>query len=153
VLFSLHWYYGVHQSGFYFFTNQKRFDEFKTKLDLSKTIITNNIFTDLEVFAVLDFKKLVFIETTLVTNVAVVLINHLISLGIKEVEIAGLDGYKITFDNYSYEETNAIYDIQELITQNNLLSFSLKALSKKIDIKFITPTIFLKENKCSEKII
>jgi 4-hydroxy 2-oxovalerate aldolase len=141
------------ETDFYFFTNQKRFDEFGSKVDLSKTIITNNIFTDLNSSAVLDFKALAFIDDKLVTNVAVVLLNHLISLGIKEVEIAGLDGYKITFDNYSYEETNAIYDIQELITQNNLLSFSLKTLSKKIDIKFITPTIFLKENKCSEKII
>lgn len=133
------------ETDFYFFTNQKRFDEFSTKVDLAKTIITNNISTDSDPSAVLDFKSLAFINDRLMTNVAVVLLNYLISLGIKELEIAGLDGYNPSFENYNYEETSAIDDIKELILQNDLLSFSLQELSKSININLITPSIFLKD--------
>lgn len=127
---------------FYFFTNQKRFDEFGSKVDLSKTIITNNIFTNLNSSAVLDFKALAFIDDKLVTNVAVVLLNHLISLGIKEVEIAGLDGYKLSLDNYNYEETTFITDQKALIEENESLRAALQNLQKNIKIDYITPSIY-----------
>jgi 3-deoxy-D-manno-octulosonate cytidylyltransferase len=130
------------ETDFYFFTNQKRFDEFGSKVDLSKTIITNNIFTDLNSSAVLDFKALAFIDDKLVTNVAVVLLNHLISLGIKEVEIAGLDGYKASLDNYNYEETTFITDQKALIEENESLRVALQNLQKNIKIDFITPSIY-----------
>lgn len=79
------------------------------------------------------------------TNVAVVMLNHLISSGCQEVEIAGLDGYKPTFDNYNYEETSTIQDIQELMAQNDLISSSLQTLSKTIRINLLTPSIFSKD--------
>lgn len=139
------------ETDFYFFTNQKRFDEFGSKVDLSKTIITNNIFTDLNLSAVLDFKALAFIDDKLVTNVAVVLLNHLISLGIKEVEIAGLDGYKPTLDNYNYEETTFITDQKALIEENESLMVALQNLQKNIKIDFITPSIY--KNSMTLKII
>lgn len=130
------------EADFYFFTNQKRFDEFGSKVDLSKTIITNNIFTNLNPSAVLDFKALAFIDDKLVTNVAVVVLNLLISLGIKEVEIAGLDGYKASLDNYNYEETTFITDQKALIEENETLKVALQNLQKKIKIDFITPSIY-----------
>ena len=130
------------ETDFYFFTNQKRFDEFGSKVDLSKTIITNNISTDLNPSSVLDFKSLAFIDDKLVTNVAVVLLNHLISLGIKEVEIAGLDGYKASLDNYNYEETTFITDQKALIEENETLRVALQNLQKNIKIDFITPSIY-----------
>lgn len=133
------------ETDFYFFTNQKRFDEFGFKINLSKTIITNNIITNENVFCVLDFKSLAFTDDELVTNVAVVMLNHLISSGCQEVEIAGLDGYKPTFDNYNYEETSTIQDIQELMAQNDLISSSLQTLSKTIRINLLTPSIFSKD--------
>lgn len=130
---------------FYFFTNQKRFDEFSTKINLSQIIITNNISTNLNVFCVLDFKLLAFTNQKLVTNVAAVALNHLVLLGFEYVEIAGLDGYKISSENYNYNETSTIQDKDELLAQNALLSEALQELSKKISIKLLTPSIFLKD--------
>lgn len=130
---------------FYFFTNQKRFDEFSSNIDLSKTIITNNISTSLDVFCVLDFKLLAFTNEKLVTNVAVVALNHLVFLGFKDVEVVGLDGYKVSSENYNYNETSTIQDEEELMTQNALLAKALHELSQKISIKLLTPSIFLKD--------
>lgn len=133
------------KTDFYFFTNQKRFDEFSSKIDLTKTVITNNISTDLEPSAVLDFRVLAFTDDMLVTNVAIVMLNYLVFLGIKEVEIAGLDGYQPVVDNYNYDETSTIQDIQELIIQNNLIAASLEKIAKNIKIKLLTHSIFLKD--------
>jgi hypothetical protein len=118
------------ETDFYFFTNQKRFDEFSSKINLSKTIITNNISTHKNIFCVLDIKSIAFVNNILTTNVAIVMLNHLLLLGFSEVEIAGLDGYNLTLDNYNYEETSAIQDVQELMAQNNLISSSLEQLAK-----------------------
>ncbi len=135
-----------HKSNFecdyYFFSNQKRFDEFSRGVTQEKIVITSNITTQMDIYRVLDFKKHTFVDENLVTNVAIVVINYLISQSISSVEIVGLDGYQIHTDNYNYEESNTITDAKELILQNRILKESLSILKEKIDIKFITPTIF-----------
>jgi len=135
----------AYKCDYYFFTNQKRFDEFSNKLDNAKTIITNNIFATSNAQNVLDFSLLAFTAGNLVPNVAIVAINYLISLEFKEVEIAGLDGYKINFDNYNYQETAFITDSKALLEENESLKNALDVLQEKINIKFLTPSIFSKE--------
>jgi len=130
------------ESDYYFFSNQKRFDEFSQKVKKDKIVITSNIFTKMDIDTVLDFKNLTFVDENLVTNVAIVMLNYLVSKSISNVEIVGLDGYQIDTDNYNYEESNIITDAKELILQNRILKESLDILKEKIDIEFITPTIF-----------
>ena len=127
---------------YYFFSNQKRFDEFKFVLPMNKIIITSNVLSDIELETVVDFKSLPFVGKRFVTNVAIVIVNYLITQGIAEVEIAGLDGYQVGMDNYSYKETSVISDDKELIEQNNIIKESIKSLAKDIDITFVTPSIF-----------
>jgi len=130
---------------YYFFSNQKRFDEFSDKVEKNKIVITSNIFTNIDLNIVLDFKNLVFIDDRLVTNVAMVALNYLVYKSIADVEVAGLDGYRVDIDNYNYQETTVITDTKELMEQNSIIGESLKSLSQKIDIKFLTPTIFYNE--------
>lgn len=127
---------------YYFFTNQKRLDEFQGQLPSYKLIMTSNLSSDLIPAAVLDFASLSYVDDKLITNVAVILINYLILSGIKQVEIAGLDGYRFGNENYYYDEKSTINDDQELALQNNLLSFSITQLRKKIAIHFVTPSLF-----------
>jgi len=127
---------------YYFFSNQKRFDEFSKDISHRKVVITSNVYTLLNVFAVFDIKSLVYIDSTFVTNVAIVFLNYLILQSIKEVEIAGLDGYKINEDNYNYKETSIINDDKELLEQNKIIKKSIDNLSAKIKLDFITPSIF-----------
>lgn len=132
---------------YYFFTNQKRYDEFESQLKSSNIVITNNIAIKNKVYAVLNFSDLAFTNEQIVVNVAISCINHLINLGVKSVEIAGLDGYKINLDNYNYEETSYVSDTKTLIEQNQLLSDSLNFLKEKIEIIFITPSLFMKKDR------
>jgi 3-deoxy-D-manno-octulosonate cytidylyltransferase len=132
---------------YYFFSNQKRFDEFKNILDQNTIIITSNLSSDIDVSIVLDIKPLVYVEDGFVTNVAIVFINYLISKKINTIEIAGLDGYKINEFNYNYDETSVINSHTELEEQNKILTKGLNKLAKYINIEFITPSIFQKDIK------
>jgi len=137
-----------HMPGFacdlYFFSNQKRYDEFASTLPLEKVIITDNIATDKSPKAILPFKPLVFVEKAFVKNVAAVVINALHQRGVERVEIAGLDGYDLTQPNYSYDETSVILDKKAMQEENEILQSALKSLSSKVSITFITPSLFAK---------
>ena len=130
---------------YYFFSNQKRYDEFKNSIVYSKIIITSNILSSEPIDKVLDVKSLVFIEGKFITNVAIVALNHLISQNIKDVEIAGLDGYKTNEDNYNYKETSVVLDNKALKESNELLREGLILLEKKISIELLTPSEFKKD--------
>ncbi|HIC79053.1 MAG TPA: hypothetical protein EYP02_07690 [Sulfurovum sp.] len=109
---------------------------------MGKILITNNLTSQLAIVNVLDLEKLVYVEDKLVTNVAMVAINYLISKGVEKVELAGLDGYRIDMNNYSYKENMVITDSSELMEQNRMIEESLKVLAEKIEIEFLTPSIF-----------
>lgn len=130
------------KSDYCFFTNQKRYDEFSNQLNHKKVIVTNNILLNTAVHAVLDFKKLVIQDNIIITNSTILAINYLIQIKLNEVEIAGLDGYVNGQDNYSYDEKIIIVDPKSIEEQNIIIKKSLKELSKFIDIKLITPSIF-----------
>jgi len=136
---------------YYFFTNQKRFDEFSSQLEKQTTIITNNIAVKSNFTNILDFKSLAFVENKLVTNVASVMINFLILKNIKNVEVVGLDGYKINQNNYNYQETSMITDYKALLEENKIFGDALNSLQNNINIDFLTPSIFKDVN--SYKII
>lgn len=126
-----------------FFTNQKRFDEFSKTIDLTKTIISNNINTSKEVFAIVDSSQVAKFDELKFSNVALIAINMFLHKGFDEIEIAGLDGYNTDkLDNYNYHETAQIHDKKALEEQNEILLSGLKALNQKISIQFITPSLF-----------
>ncbi len=130
---------------YYFFSNQKRFDEFKNSISINKIVITTNIRSNINLKTVLSFKDLSFIDKTFISNVAVLAINYLISQGIQEVEIAGLDGYKTNTDNYIYEEKSVVIDHRALSMENTIIKEALGLLKMDIVIEFITPSVFKKE--------
>jgi len=131
---------------YYFFSNQKRFNEFKNILPIEKIVITSNLSSNLSSnINVLDINPLVYINNIFVFNVAIIIINYLVLKNITTLEIAGLDGYKINEDNYNYDETTIINDNSSLEEQNKLISLSLKEASKKLNIELITPSIFKKD--------
>ena len=132
---------------YYFFTNQKRYDQFKDELDNEKLVVTNNIKIKNDVLAVLDFEKVTFVNNKLITNVAISCINYLINIGLNKVCIAGLDGYQENTNNYHYDETSVVNDNKTLIEQNDSLSNILDILQERICIKFLTPSLFQKKEK------
>jgi len=127
---------------YYFFTNQKRYDEFNDKIESSKMVITNNIETSQKSHVILDFSKLVLEDDELITNSTLLAINYLIQSAYKTVEIAGLDGYGIGLNNYSYDENQIVPDSEVQQKENKIIEKSLIKFSKDIKINLLTPSIF-----------
>ena len=127
-----------------FFSNQQRFDEFKSQLDLEKVVITTNISTNVKMEKVVELKNISYIENKFVTNVAILMLNYLILNKLEKVEIAGLDGYQIGKNNYAYDETNVVNDDKLFGELNQSLALSLQNLKDLIKIELVTPSIYSK---------
>lgn len=128
---------------YYIFTNQIRYDEFSEFIDSHKLIVTNNIEIKSKPFVILDFSSMVFEQNDeLITNATMIVINLLVHKGIKIVDIAGLDGYKLGADNYSYDENQIAHDSKSQEEKNLIITNSLNYFKDKIDVQIITPNIF-----------
>jgi 3-deoxy-D-manno-octulosonate cytidylyltransferase len=131
---------------YYFFSNQKRLNEFQHELPSDKVVITDNLESVYPVGYVIPFREFAFIKQRFIPNIAVIVLQYLIHKGIREVEVAGLDGYDLqSIQNYSYDELSITTDIQALKEQNDALSYALQHLKNHIYIMFLTPSIFQKE--------
>ncbi len=127
---------------YYFFSNQQRFDEFKSNLPFEKQVITTNIRYEKNINIAIRLKDIAYINGDFVTNVAILMINYLILQGVKKIEIAGLDGYHVGKNNYTYNETSIVTDDDVLKELNNVVSDSLLKLKSFVTIDFITSSIF-----------
>lgn len=130
---------------FVFFSNQRRYEEFKDQIDQEKLIVTSNINTHLKhrKFKTIDYAKHILQEVKNYDNVAIILLNYLRMHKIPRVSIAGLDGYNInSSSDYYSEDIDVIRDESKKREENHLIEESLKVLSKSITIKLITPSIF-----------
>ena len=141
-------------SDFHFFSNQLRYDEFCENLRTDKLIVTSNIKvrSNHQDCYVVDYKTLYEHNAIHVDNVALLMLNLLDLNGVKEVSIAGLDGYNLTESkHYSYAEYNRVLDTKELEKINDALARSIKMISKSLHITYLTHSRFKQYTK--QKII
>lgn len=129
---------------YYFFSNQKRFDKFNNKLNKENIIITSNIHIDSisNSYKVVDYHDLVVMTSNKNDNVTIMLLSLLISQGVKQLTLAGFDGYKFGSDNYSYQEFDRVLEKKEMIKQNENIATSLSEIGKNLSLNFITESIF-----------
>lgn len=80
-----------------FFSNQLRYDEFCETLNVDKLIVTSNIKvrSNHQNCYVVDYKQLFEYSSINIDNVALLMLNLLSINDVKEVAIAGLDGYDL----------------------------------------------------------
>lgn len=129
-----------------FFSSQKRFSEFENELEKEKTIISSNLDIKNNVY-ILDYKQLASINNIHNDNSVVMMINYLSTKGIADVELAGIDGFSVSEDNYNYKETDKVVDKKAIQELNKYILDGLKLLSKRINIIFLTESIFKKAMK------
>jgi len=133
-----------------FFSNQMRYNSFSSDIEEDKLIVTSNIKVKPKHknCFVLDFKVLFEYENLCVDNVAILALNLLTIHQVRNVFLAGLDGYKKSEGyDYSYGEYNKVVNNKVLIENNNLLIKSIQHISEKIHISYLTPSQFKKHTK------
>ena len=120
-----------------FLSNLRRFRE----LDVSKRnkcIITSNIPAD-NVYLQTKYRNLLTFEEAVKDNAGLMAIRFLMDYGVKEIYLAGFDGY--THDareNYGDSHMAFITRNAVLDAMNEGMSKVLKQYSRKIGIKFLT---------------
>lgn len=133
-----------------FFSNQVRYDDFCDIVEASRLIVTSNIKvrSNHEKCYVLDYKELYEQADVNVDNAAILAMNLLLSKGVKDVSIAGLDGYDLNSQNsYSYSEYNRVTDSDTLQNMNDNLVAAIKTISQDLHISYLTPSKFRKHSK------
>ena len=147
VSISLNFYNEKFMVDFIFSSNMRRYNRIDGKIDYYKslnsklkTIITSNMREAINKDYMLNFYNLAVESKDIVDNAGIMALKLLSRISVKEVLIAGMDGYnEKNPDVYSDETT--YYDFSdEAEIRNKYISLELNKLKNSIDIKFLTPT-------------
>ncbi len=126
----------LYSSDLTFITNAKRFAEQK---NLTNTAITSNITHE----ACLTFNYGSYINNSAMTdNSLLILIKLLSAMGVKEIYLAGCDGFKHGNDNYYKKEMINNAKLGDFDKRNAIMSQMLEEMAKKIKIHFLTPSLY-----------
>ena len=122
---------------FIFSSNIKRYS--KLENDEIKKIITSNV-KDAKIFDYkLNFSSYSNFENDIIDNAGLMFLNFLSSINIKNVYIAGMDGYSSTSN---YFDTTLDYEFNHIENRNRLIQNKLSELSKNLDLEIITNSIY-----------
>jgi 3-deoxy-manno-octulosonate cytidylyltransferase (CMP-KDO synthetase) len=99
----------------------------------------------------LDYKSIITIDEENNDNSVVMMINYILQKDFKDVEIAGVDGFIIDENNYNYNELDSVVDKEAIKSLNEYILSGLKLLSNKINISFLTDSLF--KDKLKKRVI
>lgn len=143
VVVSVNFEYPYKDSDYIFVSNLRRFKE----LDLSKRkkcIVTSNISAD-NVWMRTEYGKLVLPIEAVKDNAGMMAIRFLLDCGVKEVLLAGFDGYSHETEENYVNGTMAFVTRNEVLDSMNVgMTVALKEYSKSAKIRFITEPKYLK---------
>ena len=125
-----------------FVSNIRRFKEI-SKECYDKCIITSNI-TSTETYMKVNYFDLLNDVNYVRDNAGMMLIKYLIKLGIKDIYLAGFDGYSMNYyENYNEDVTECAVDTSFIKNTNNGLQQVIKEFSEKANITFLTKTKYI----------
>lgn len=120
-----------------FFTNRRRYDKFKDTIISESLVVSSNLSKDVtSCLTFVDYYSLACDGTGLFDNCVIMLIRLLTQLGVKEVNLAGFDGFDETSSYYAYEKQ--IRDSMHTEADNNIIVNYLDKLASMINIHLIT---------------
>ena len=126
---------------FAFISNMKRFSSLD---DYDKLMfVTSNIEKIPEKANVLNYSSYLN-NSKMYDNAALMCLKLLINIGIKEVNIAGLDGFSnVQTENYVTSDLINNARENEFDERNEIMSEELKELGKDIKLNFLTKTLYI----------
>lgn len=126
---------------FVFSSNMRRFSKMQDKTN-AKIIITSNIKECKCFYYKVNYSSYTSKQPEIVDNSVLMLLKLLASAGVREVSLAGMDGYS-TYEQSNYYDTKLEYDFsKEASIRNTLISEELSKLKSQIKLDFITPTFY-----------
>ena len=143
VVLAVNFDYDFYKADFIFVSNHRRYCDID-RVKHSRCIITSNI-SATDVYYQTKYRDLLNSEEFVRDNAALMAIKFLMGFGVKEIYLAGIDGYSHDArenygkDNMAFFTRNAVLD-----AINEGMYKVLKELCRDINIKFLTKTKYLK---------
>ncbi len=123
-----------------FVTNMKRFTSLN---NYNMPLVVSSNIEDIPPQALVLNYSSYLNDSKMFDNVALMLLNLLVKIDIKSVSIAGLDGFSpIAADNYVSDAMINNSKVSEFDERNDIMSEEISKLSEKININFITSTLY-----------
>ena len=142
---SANFYFDEQEGGYAFFSNARRYEEYKTsRKQRSNVILTSNVsgeygFGDL----VINYDRLAYGEKSYSANCGILLLRLLGLLGVKEVALAGFDGYEEGKENYLAGYFGEVYGA--CAGDNRQIARWLTEIREQMKLTFLTPSRYEEE--------
>ena len=134
--------YPFSDTDYIFVSNQRRFRALNKNMH-PKCIITSNIDAE-DVYLRIPYKELLNNHDYVSDNGGLMLIRFLINLGVKDIWIAGMDGYSTaTANNYAKEKMEVHVQKEVLKLKNTGMHDVLIEYMQEVPIRFVTETILI----------
>ena len=133
------------ETDYVFLSNNKRYNTTFNPLKKDiKLIHTSNIQTENFSAFVINYSSLLNEEDIIIDNSALMALNLLVRLKPQKIYLAGLDGYSSDKENYYAERLDLIQNRENIVLQNNAMKNKIADLCKKMNMEFITPSMYEK---------
>ncbi len=131
-----------HKTDYIFVSNLRRMRQLD-KCDKSRTIVTSNIHTK-QAYITIDYKELLNNVSSVKDNAGLMLIKYFIGLGVKELYIAGMDGYSHDGGhNFAEQQLEFVSNHETLDAMNRGISKMLHDYASQIKISYVTKPRYL----------
>lgn len=127
-----------------FSSNMRRFSKMQNKSN-AKCVITSNMKEATQKDYVFNYSSYTSEFPDIVDNAALMLLRLLISCGVSEVTIAGMDGYVSGPENVYYNEEIRYDYSSKAELRNELISTELQSIGRSLRLIFITPSLYIVE--------
>ncbi|HIS27688.1 MAG TPA: aldolase catalytic domain-containing protein [Candidatus Pullilachnospira intestinigallinarum] len=142
---SANFYFDEQEGGYAFFSNARRYEEYKTsRKQRSNVILTSNVSSryaagDL----VINYDRLAYGEKSYSANCGILLLRLLVLLGVKEAALAGFDGYEEGGENYLPGYFGEFYGASS--GDNHQIAGWLGEIREQMKLSFLTPSRYEEE--------
>lgn len=147
---AINFYKDSFKVNYIFSSNMRRYNKLDSKLDMFKagnnklkSIITSNMREAVNKDYVVNFYDLAVDSKDIVDNAGIMTLKLMERLGVKDVIIAGMDGYNDKNPDVYMDDTTYYDFTDEAIIRNKYIKLEIEKLKKSMNIKFITPTIYV----------
>ena len=150
VTFSINHINKIFKTDYIFISNDKRYDQFidtLEKLDNNTKIITtsNIMYNDNLNSYIMNYSNLISKESSVGQSSLFMIITLLKKLGVKNIVLAGFDGFKKLTQAYYDSELQFRQEIQNANEVTKAIAEQIENFKKDIDIKFLTKSSYQKE--------
>ena len=142
IVISINADYPFYDADYVFVSNIRRYQQIDKKLS-AKMIVTSNILCD-DAYMKISYDKYLNEFENVRDNAALMLINFLISENVKEIAVAGLDGYSANLNDNYYDCSMIIQSEEKILEKRNegIIKF-IRSLPENIKVYSITEARYI----------